>query len=70
MKKQSIVKSGQSQIQCRSNGKMSTAGLNLWHQMQSIFIFPIETAQHVMLFSWIGSQNDRVFLFESSYRSA
>jgi len=32
MKKQSIVKSGQSQIQCSSNGKMSTAGLNLWQQ--------------------------------------
>jgi len=24
----------------------------------------------VMLFLWVGSQNDRVFLFESGYRSA
>jgi len=33
-------------------------------------VFPIESAQHVMLFSWIGSQNDRVFLFGSGYRFA
>jgi len=34
------------------------------------FFFPIESAQHVMLFLKIGSQNDRVFLFGSGYRSA
>jgi len=34
------------------------------------FFFPIESAQHVMLFLWIGSQNDRVFLSGSDYRSA
>jgi len=33
-------------------------------------VFTIESEQHVMSFSWIGSQNDRVFLFESGYRSA
>jgi len=35
-----------------------------------ISVFTIESAQHVMLFLWIGSQNDRVFLFGSGYRSA
>jgi len=35
-----------------------------------LFFFPIESAQHVMLFLWIGSPNDRVFLFGSGYRSA
>jgi len=34
-----------------------------------IFVFPIESAQHVILFLWIGLQNDRVF-FGSGYRSA
>jgi len=34
------------------------------------FVFPIESAQHVMLFLWIGSQNDRVFLSGSDSRSA
>jgi len=34
------------------------------------FVFIIESAQHVMLISWIGSQDDREFLFESGYRSA
>jgi len=34
------------------------------------FFFPIESAQHVMLFSWIGSQKGRVFLFGSVYGSA
>jgi len=35
-----------------------------------ISVFTIESAQHVMLFLWIGTQNDRVFLFASGYRSA
>jgi len=34
------------------------------------FFFPIESAQHAILFLWIGSQNDRVFVFGSLYRSA
>jgi len=34
------------------------------------FVLPIENAQHAMLFLWIGSQHDGVFLFGSSYRSA
>jgi len=34
------------------------------------FFFPFECAQHVMFFLWIASQNDRVFLFGSGYRSA
>jgi len=54
-----------------SNGKMTTAGLCLWRQNTHDFsIFPIESAQHVMLLLWIGSQNDRVFFFGSGYRSA
>jgi len=35
-----------------------------------MFLFPIESAQHVMLIFWITSQNDIVFLFGSGYRSA
>ena len=31
---------------------------------------PIESAQHVMLFLWIRSQNDRVFVFGSGCRFA
>jgi len=31
------------------------------------FVFPIESAQLVLLFLWIGSQNDRMFLFGSGY---
>jgi len=34
------------------------------------FVSPIESARHVMLFLWIGSQHDKVFLFGSGYRSA
>jgi len=34
------------------------------------FFFPIESAQHVMLFLWIASPNDMVLLFGSGYRSA
>jgi len=53
-----------------SNGKFATAGLYLWRQNTHYFFdFPIESAQHVMLFLWIGSQNDRVFWFGSGYRS-
>jgi len=33
------------------------------------FLF-LQLKEHVMLFSWIESQNDRVFLFGSGYRSA
>ena len=33
-------------------------------------VFPIESVQHVMLILWIGSQNDRVFLFGSGDRTA
>jgi len=39
-------------------------------KMHTVSFFPIESAQHVMLFLWIGSQNDKVFLFGSGYRSA
>ena len=54
-----------------SNGKMTTAGLCLWRQnTYYFFVFPIESAQPVMLFLWIGSQNDRKVLFGSGYRSA
>jgi len=54
-----------------SNGKINPAGLYLWRQnIHYFFVFPIESAQYVMLFLWIGSQNDRVFLFGSGYRSA
>jgi len=54
-----------------SKGKMTTAGLCIWRQNAHYFsFFPFESAQHVMLFLWVGSQNDRVFLFESGYRSA
>ena len=35
-----------------------------------VSFFLIESAQHVMLFLWIGSQNDKVFLFGSGYRFA
>jgi len=45
-----------------SGGKMHTAGLYLWRQnAHYVSFFPIESAQHVTLFLWIGSQNDRVF---------
>jgi len=54
-----------------SNGKMTGAGLYLWRQNTHYFLaFPIENAQHVMLFLLTGSQNDRVFLFGSGYRSS
>ena len=54
-----------------SNGKITTAELYLWRQNTHYFdVFPIENAQHVVLFLWIGSQNDRVFLFGSGCRSA
>ena len=53
-----------------SNWKMTTAGLFLWRQIAHYVFFPIESAQHVMFFLWIGSQNDRGFLFGSGYRSA
>jgi len=46
-----------------SNGKIATAELHLWRQNTHYFsIFSIENAQHVMLFLWIGSQNDRMLL--------
>jgi len=32
--------------------------------MHTVFLFPIESAQYVMLFLWIGPQNDRVFCLE------
>jgi len=32
-------------------------------------VFTIESAQHVMILLWIGSQNDRVFSFGTGYRS-
>jgi len=58
-------------MHCSSNGKMTTAELNLWRQnTHYFFVFPIGSAQHVMLFLWIGSQNDMVFLFGSGYRSS
>jgi len=38
--------------------------------MHTVSFFPIESTEHVILFLWIGSQNDRVFLFGSGYRSA
>jgi len=50
---------------------MTTAGLYLSGQNTHYFsFFPIESAQHVMLCLWIGSQNDRVFLFGSGYNYA
>jgi len=53
----------------RSNGKMTIAGLYLWRQITHyFFVFPIESAQHVMLFLWIGSQNDMLFLVGSGYQ--
>ena len=57
--------SGQSQVHYRSNGKMTTAGLYLWWQNTHYFsVFPIDSAQHAMLFFWIGSQNDSFFWLE------
>jgi len=54
-----------------SNGKITTAELYLWQQnIHKFSVFTIESAQHMMLFLWIGSQNDRVFLFGSGKRSA
>jgi len=45
--------------------KMTTAGLYLWRQnTHYCFGFPIESAQHVMLFLWIGSQNGIYFRLE------
>jgi len=36
-----------------------------WRQnTHYFFVFPIESAQHVMLFLWTGSQQDRVFCLE------
>jgi len=53
-----------------SNAKITTPELQLWWQNRhNFFVFLIESAQHVMLFLWIGSQNYKVFLFESGYRS-
>jgi len=49
---------------------MITAGLYLWRQNTLCFFFLIESAQHVMLFLWIASQNDGVFSFGIGYRSA
>jgi len=50
---------------------MTTAGLYLWGQNTHYFsFFSIESAQHAILFLGIGSQNERVFLFGSGYRSA
>jgi len=44
---------------------MATAGLYLWRQNIHYFsFFPIESAQHVMLFLRIGSQNDSFFCLE------
>jgi len=64
------VVSEQSQMHYSSNGEMTIAGLYLWRQnTHYCFDFPIEHAQHVMLFLCIGSQNGRVFLFGSGYRS-
>jgi len=64
------VVSVQSQTHYSSNAKMTTAGLYLWRQnTHYCFDFTIEHAQHVMLFLCIGSQNGRVFLFGSGYRS-
>jgi len=51
-------------MQYSSNGKIT--------KMQNTYyfsVFPIASAQHVMLFLWIGSQNDRAFLFGSGCRS-
>ena len=49
---------------------MTTAGLYLRRQNEHYTFFLIESAQDVMLFLWIGSQNDRVLLFGSGCRSA
>jgi len=38
--------------------------------MHTVSFFRINSAQHVMLLLSIGSQNDRVFLFGSGYKSA
>jgi len=54
-----------------SNGKMTTAELYVWRQNRHyFFVFPIKSAQLVMLLLWIGSQNDRMFLFGICYMSA
>jgi len=54
-----------------SNGKITTPELWLWWQNTLNFsVFLIESAQHLMLFVWIGSLNYKVFLFGSGYRSA
>jgi len=58
-----------------SNGKITLAELYRRQQNRHYFsafhaLILIVNAQHVMLFLWIGSQNDRVFLFRSGYRSA
>jgi len=43
---------------------MTTAGLPLAAKYTLCFFFLIESAQHVMLFLWIGSQNDSFFCLE------
>jgi len=56
---------GQSQIHYNSNGKITTVELYFWQQNTHYFsVFLIESAQHVMLFLWIGSKNDRYFCLE------
>jgi len=51
--------------------KITTAELFRLQQNTHYFlVLLMESAQHVMLFLWIGSQNDRGFLFGSGYRSA
>jgi len=61
---------GQTEIHYSSNGKITTVELYLWRQNTHFFsVFPIESAQHVVLFLWIGSKNDRVFLLGSGYGS-
>jgi len=65
------VINGQSQIYYSLNGKITTAELYLCRQNTHYFsVSPIESAKHVMLFSWIGPHNDRVILFGRGYRAA
>jgi len=47
------------------NGKIITAELYLWWQNTHYFsVFPVESAQHIMLFLRIGSKNDKVIYME------
>jgi len=50
--------------------KWPKQGYTAGGKIHTMFLFPIESAQHVMLIFWITSQNDIVFLFGSGYRSA